>query len=91
MNIPVVGIRPIDGPRDVSVVAERDHIGRYGFVRKGSSILVTMAEATDLVKRGVVSLPQNDPGDEQLPPPVAVFAPVVKIDKRTKAFRDRSR
>jgi hypothetical protein len=50
-----------------------------------------MAEATDLVKRGVVSLPQNDPGDEQLPPPVALVAPVVKIDKRTKAFRDRSR
>lgn len=85
LNIPVVGIKPVDGPRDVEVVAQVDHISRYGFQRKGASFLVTASEAIDLVKRGVVALPSAEPVDES-PAPVAAVE-TVKIDRRTKAFR----
>lgn len=94
MNIPVVGLKPVSGPRDIEVVAQLDHLGRYGFQRKGASYLVTMDEAMDLVKRGIVALPSNDPGDEHAAPVAVAPAPAVepvKIDKRTKAFRAKGR
>jgi len=89
----VVGLKPVSGPRDIEVVAQLDHLGRYGFQRKGARYLVTSEEAMDFVKRGLVALPSNE--DAPAPAPVAVApAPAVepvKLDKRTKAYKAASR
>jgi len=94
LNIPVVGLKPVSGPRDIEVVAQLDHLGRYGFQRKGARYLVTSDEAMDFVNRGLVALPSN----EETPAPVAVVAVApapavepVKLDKRTKAYKAASR
>jgi len=99
MGIPIIGERH-EGPNDVAMVALVKHLGfGYGIgngppcpvslmVEKGDRFVTNTARAIRLVDKRLACLDLvEEPDEPQVIPDVAPES-VVKIDKRTKEYRD---